>query len=139
MSCSHRSALCSLAGGSLYISVVVWTDPLGCINARCVQVNWWVPITSSRSISSLEDRAITSTPAKSDVVVFRGRYSAPAFFNLLRRCNPTHLGFFKFTYRLSYNSANRSFTYSVCWITRRESFLCVKGSHKPCCNLVGWG
>ena len=29
-----------------------------------MHVNSWVPITYSRSISSLEDRAITSTPAK---------------------------------------------------------------------------
>ena len=69
MSCSHRSALCSPAGGSLYLSVLVWTDPSGCINGRFVQVNSWVPIISSKSISSLEDRAITNTPAKSEVVV----------------------------------------------------------------------
>ena len=75
---SHRSALCSPAGGLLYLSVVVWTDPSGCVNSRFVHANSWVPITSSRSISSLEDRAITNIPAKSDVVVFRGRYSAPA-------------------------------------------------------------
>ena len=114
MSCSHRSALCSPAGGSLYLSVILWTDPSGCINPRFVQVNSWVPITSSRSICSLEDRAITNTPPKSEVAVFRGRSSAPdipaiiiiiiiiIMFNLLCRCSPTHLFFFKIrpTYRL---------------------------------------
>ena len=58
------------SGGSLYNSVVVWSNPSGCINARFVHANSCVPITSSRSISSLEDRAITNTPAKSDDVVF---------------------------------------------------------------------
>ena len=66
------------SGGSLYNSVVVWSNPSGCINARFVHANSCVPITSSRSISSLEDRAITNTPAKSDDVVFWCRSSAPA-------------------------------------------------------------
>ena len=40
-------------------------------------------------------------------------------FNLLCSCSPTHLGFFQ-DYISSCNSANISFTYSVCWITRCE-------------------
>ena len=74
----HTGLLYVLQQVDRYISVVVWTDPSGCINSRFVHANSWVPITSSRSISSLEDRAITSTSANIDVVIFRGRYSAPA-------------------------------------------------------------
>ena len=44
-------------------------------------------------------------------------------FNLLCRCSPTHLVFFQ-DYISSYKSANISFTYSVCWITRCEYFFC---------------
>ena len=46
--------------------------------ALCMQTRRYLPITYSRSISSLEDRAITSIPAKSDDVVIRGRSSVPA-------------------------------------------------------------
>ena len=79
---SYRSALCSAAGGSLCISVVVLTDPSGCINARFVQVNSWVPITSSRSISSFEDRAITSTPQRVTLLSSEAGLQPQLSFNL---------------------------------------------------------
>ena len=86
---------------SPYLPVVVSTDPSGCINARFVHVNSWIPITYSRSISSLEYRAITNTPANSDVCCLQRQVFSPSFRLISFADVIQHIWvFFKFTYRL---------------------------------------
>ena len=107
MSCSHGSALCSPAGGSLYLSVVVWADPSGCVNARFVHVNsWYQSLIPGRS--PLLKIVLSQTPQQRVSLLSS---EAGLSFIPLCRGNPTHLGGFFQVYISSYNSANRSFTY----------------------------
>ena len=61
------------------LSVVGWIELSGYISIRFVYANSWVPITSLRSMSSLDGRAITSILAKSDYVAFNVRISDPVW------------------------------------------------------------
>ena len=134
MSCSHRSALCSPAGGSLYLSVVVWIDPSGCIDARFVHVNSWVPITYSMSISSLEDRAITNIPAKRKRHVLSPSFRLISFADVIQHI---WVFFFKFTYRLIILQIDPSHVYVLLDNQRRIIFC--KGFPQAMMQFGGLG
>ena len=127
--------LCRVHTGLLYfssrritvpLSVVVWTDPSGCINTQFVHANSEVPITLLPGRSPILKIVLSQASSQRETLLPSEAALQPQLsFNLLYRCKPsmaykTSVLLFQ-VYISSFTSANRSpYMCSVCWIPRRE-------------------